>query len=276
MKRLRHKIESILAYPALGLLWRDRWFLLILGLWRNRALPLSWAEFLAGGSVPLAFRLKKTRGEPIRLRLGDTEELDCFDELFLDNIYDLGRVPFTPEWVIDCGAFRGYFTALAAGTFPSARMACFEANPAHLPPLEAQLSLLSNKVHARGVAVGTEDGRVAFSGEGMGGHIMETTGNADVQTVPMLNFPRWLEDLHPTSLVWKLDVEGAEQVLLPASLPYLPANTALFLETHQNDPEARALLSSYESAGFHIDRIRRRELPGSVYNEWLLLRLSPE
>ena len=166
LTRLRRKINSALRYQALASDWRSSWSLLVLGLWRNRLLPRAVAVVLSGNAI-LTPRLRITRGERIRIVLGDAEERDCCDELFLDRIYQPEPVPFAPAWAVDCGAFRGYFCAPAVCAFPSAQFACFEANPAHYPALKHQLSLLSRPVDLVEAAAGIREGRAHFSGTGM-------------------------------------------------------------------------------------------------------------
>ena len=80
-------------------------------------------------------------------------------------------------------------------------------------------------------------------------------------------------EIAPVRLV-KLDVEGAEAELLPATLPHLPATTTCFLETHHPDATCEALLAPYRAAGFSVDEIRRRPAAGGRFDyvEWRLQR----
>ncbi len=275
LNRISRKIRDVRRYPPLAWGAGDRRDLWLLGLYRNRVPGSRWAAGLVlGGHPVIQPRLKPAGGQRIRVDFVQPGQIDVFDELFIDGIYDLGSVPFAPALVADCGAFCGYFSAMAAGTFPGARVACFEANPANLPMLEAQLALLDPKVELQAAAVHVRDGLADFSGGGMGGTLVGSGESADTRRVPCIDFPRWLRERAPESLVWKLDVEGAEADLLPASLAFLPGRTACFLETHYPDAKCRELLAPYADAGFAVREVRRRPAAsgGFDYVEWRLTR----
>ncbi len=272
--RIRRKIQDVAKYPRLAWQPADRRELLLLGLVRNRV-PLSRLAARAATDCrrAIAPRIAPARGERVRVGLDCPFQIDVFDELFLDVIYDLSAVRFAPELVVDCGAFCGYFSALAAGHFPAARLVCFEANPDNLPMLRAQLEILSRRVELNAAAVHVRDGVVPFSGSGMGGRLGEGDPQAS-HLVPCVDFPRWLSAQAPASLVCKLDVEGAELELLPQVVRHLPRKTALFLETHHSDPTCEALLAPYRGAGFSVREVRRRQAGAGdlSYTEWRLMR----
>lgn len=274
LERLKRKWAEISRYPALAYTPADRRDLRALGLWRARLLDAATACRLTirDGAV-ITPRLQATRGQAVRVTIGDYGELDCFDELFVERIYALERVPFRPDLVVDCGAFRGYFCALARGAFPETRVVCMEPNPRHQHALAAQLALLSSPVEQLAVAVGTKDGIGGFAGDGMGGTLVRS-GSDQAVPVRILDFPRWLAGCRATALVWKLDIEGGEAEILPATLPHLPIRTALFLETHFPRARCEQLLAPYAAAGFAVHEVRHRELDGRTYIEWLLLRAA--
>ncbi len=274
LKRLLRKIQSVRQYPALAFGARDRRELWLLGLVRNRVPGSGAAQMIMGNRRLIVPRLALTRGEKVRVQLDRMDQVDVFDELFLSRIYDLEAVDFAPGLVVDCGAYCGYFSAMAAGVFSRARLVCFEANPANLPMLEAQLALLVVKVELRPEAVYLHDGSMAFSGGGMGGAIVEPDDPLSLRRVACIDFPRWLRECAPSSLVWKLDVEGAELGLLPATLGCLPRRTTCFLETHHPDEVCEALLEPYRAEGFAVREIRRRPAKDGrfSYIEWLLTR----
>jgi len=274
LRRLLRKLSDVRRYPALAHRPEDRRDLRALGLWRNRLISAATARRLSRkGTLVITPRLAVTCGEPVRITLGDYGEMDCFDELFVEQIYQLSDVPFQPDLIVDCGAFHGYFCALARGKFSEARMVCFEPNPEHEPPLRAQIDLLSAPVEIQTAAVGTSNGTVVFCGHGMGGAVVSSPAAAiDAVNVQVIDFPRWLQSQPASALVWKLDVEGAEKEILPATLPFLPPRTALYLETHYDIKYCRELLAPYSAAGFSIHEVRRRHMDNCTYIEWFLLR----
>ena len=276
LARLRRKFHEVWRYPALAAGpgdWRD---LMLFSLARNRLLPAALARsFTRHGVFTITPRLRAAGGEPVRIGLDDFPGIDSFDEIFIDRIYNLKAVPFRPELVVDCGAFCGFFTTLAVGYFPQARVVCFEANPENTARLQAQLALLSRPVEMHAMAVWLQDGTVRFAGSGLGGAICRDRGTSPTEhQVPCIDFPRWLEQHHPESLVWKLDIEGAEAELLPATLPHLPRKTVCFLETHWNDERCQELLAPYCGAGFSLQEVRRRpwDQGDGAYIEWSLIR----
>ncbi len=272
--RLRRKIRDIRRYPALAFGKRDRRDLMILGLVRNRVRGAGALRRLLGRQHIITPRLAATQGEKVRVQFNNPGQIDVFDELFIAGIYDLKAVDFAPALVVDCGAYCGYFSALAAGVFPRSRLVCFEANPANLPMLEAQLELLTVKVELRPEAVHVRDGTAAFAGGGIGGALVSPDDPASLRRVACVDFPQWLSACAPKSLVWKLDVEGAELEILPAVLTCLPGPTVCYLETHHPDEVCGDLLAPYYDAGFTVKEVRRRPAASGdfSYIEWLLTR----
>jgi FkbM family methyltransferase len=271
LDRLLRKVRDVRRYPALAATAADRRDLRLLGLVRNRVLGPALTARLTTTGRCITPRLAATRGECVRIELGHSGQIDCFDELFFDHIYDLADVGFAPDLVADCGGYCGYFSTMAAGFFPAASLACFEANPENLPMLRAQLAVLSRPVQLHPAAVFLHDGTITFSGAGLGGSIA-APDSAGALAVPCLDFPRWLHDRAPQRFIWKLDVEGAEKELLPACLPFLPRQTVCFVETHHTDAVCTTLLEPYRDVGFSVREIRRRPAGGFDYVEWMLQR----
>ncbi|MDI1335073.1 MAG: FkbM family methyltransferase [Lacunisphaera sp.] len=271
LSRLQRKARDVRRFPALAAGPADRRDLWLLGLVHNRVLSPAFAARFTTTGRDIAPRLAATRGERVRVELDHSGQIDCFNELFFEGIYDLAAVGFAPDLVADCGGYCGYFSTMAAGFFPAAALHCFEANPDNLPMLRAQLAALSRPVELHPAAVFLHDGTITFSGAGVGGAVTGAD-TAGARTIPSLDFPRWLHDRAPQRFVWKLDVEGAEKELLPACLGFLPRPTVIFLETHHPDGICAALLAPYRDAGFSLREIRRRPAGGFDYIEWVLQR----
>jgi FkbM family methyltransferase len=273
--RLRRKIQEVRLYPPLGQDPGDRRQLLALGLVRNRVPGSGFvARLVVGAGRVITPRLLLSGGERIRLQLDHSGQIDVFDELFLGKIYDLAAVPFSPDLVVDCGAYCGYFSAMASGAFRGARIVCFEANPSNLPMIQAQLALLDGKVELQPVAAHIRDGTAEFSGSGTGGSLASGGNQPDSVRVRCIDFPTWLREQAPERLVLKLDVEGAERELLPAVLDCLPPRTICYLETHYPDGVCETLLAPYRAVGFDVRLVRRRPAQEGnfSYIEWLLKR----
>lgn len=221
----------------------------------------------------VAPRIRAAGGHRLEFDLRDATDLTIFEEIFLDGIYPLERVPFTPDAVVDCGGCAGLFTVLAHSRYPDARFHVFEPNPSNLTRLNRNLSLnvIAATVHA--AAVADRAGRARFSGEGFGGHL-DAAGGASTFEVEVVALAGFLRDLPTRRLLLKIDIEGAEADLLPRLGEVLPPATVLFLETHHPDEVWRAYLQPLLAAGFRQEEIRRRHDPvsGTDYVEHILLR----
>jgi FkbM family methyltransferase len=274
LTRIRTKLADLRAYPRLAWGARDHRELWILGLVQHRVPGSRFAAaLLAGRGRVVTPRLTLTHGQRIRVELDQPGQRDVFRELFLERIYDLDLVGFRPSLVLDCGAYCGYFSAMAAGAYPEAEIVCFEANPSHIAMLGAQLALLDRRVELRAAAVHVRDGTVEFSGSGTGGAISDAVSEGGTR-VPCVDLPKLMKSRSPTALVLKMDVEGAELQLLPAMLAVVPSATVVFLETHYPDVTCESLLAPYAAAGFSVREIRRRVAAGKdfCYVEWVLSR----
>ncbi|MFZ5495235.1 MAG: FkbM family methyltransferase [Verrucomicrobiota bacterium] len=275
LQRLRSRWLTARRFAAAGSSWRDRFALFRAGLARHR--PFAGGSLYARiGRIPgveITPRLNGAGGHRLALSLLDATDLIVFEEIFLDGIYPLEEVPFTPDTVVDCGACAGFFTILAHGRHPSARLHVFEPHPANLARLRRNLELNAITATVHAAAVGHQAGSARFTGEGFGGHLASATEPGPL-VVGIVALPDFLRQFQPERLLLKMDIEGAEAALLPVLEPALPRVTALFLETHQPEPAWRGCLQPLLSAGFRHREIRRRHDPlaQTDFTEHLLVR----
>lgn len=221
----------------------------------------------------IAPRIRSAGGHRLEFDLQDVTDLMIFEEIFIDGIYPLERLPFAPDAVVDCGACAGFFTVLAHSRWPAAGYHVFEPNPANLTRLRGNLALNAIPATVHAAAVAERAGKARFSGEGFGGHLDESGGPATFE-VEVASLPEFLRTLQSRQLLLKIDIEGAEEALLPVLPPVLPRATALFLETHHAEPVWRAYLAPLLASGFRQEQIRHRHDPATHtdYLEHLLLR----
>jgi FkbM family methyltransferase len=189
--------------------------------------------------------------------------LTVYQEIFIDRIYDLARVSFEPDAVVDCGAFEGYFSLLARARFPTPSIVAFEPDATNFKGLMANTGRAGLGITAKPVAVSTGDGEAAFAGGGCGGHL--TADSRGATRVPVRSLLAVLEELKPQRLLLKLDIEGEESSLLPAVLPVVPRQCAIFFEWHHGDDSFARISALLGSNGFTTALIRRHELEGVVY-----------
>ena len=234
------------------------------------------------GAWRLLFKLTGIRGWCLHLRtpLGKARlvfdalepvEMSVIDEFLFTTLY---LIEARADTVIDCGAFRGISTIYLSDQARAGTVIAFE-------PQEDNFAFLVQRVQqrlpyavCRNEAVGNENSSVCFAGDGVGGSV-GTDGVEIVQTrladLPAIAASR--------SLLLKMDVEGAEQWILPELLTVLPEKCILLLETHFEDGRSEELIRPYIRSGFKADRVRARKHPFSeiIYEDWVLKRFhTPE
>lgn len=263
------------AFAATGRSMIDRCELAVAGFARHRpfgdnSLYARTGRALFGDVTP---HIAPAAGQRIRPDPTDLVDPMLYEEIIVEGIYPLDRVPFVPDIVVDCGACHGMFSLLARGRFPSARFVAFEPEPANLIRLQDNLSLNPPGIEAVCAAVGATQGRVRFTGGGFGGHLA-ADGEAGGIEVEVLALPGYLREAKPQRLVLKIDIEGAERDLLPALTDSLPPDTVIFLETHHDEATCAAYLQPCLAAGFRHEIVRRRAAGPGDYVERLLIRQS--
>ena len=233
-------VESIADWPAafaLGMFrTRPAEGSSVTARWSRRLFPHIW------------IRPAKLGGLSVRIDPSELSQFVIFDEAFIEGVYRLDAVPFTPDAIIDCGAFEGYFSLLAASRFPGVPITAFEPNDRNLNGLKANVQRNHLTIDVRPCAVSTMDGTASFSGGGCGGRL--GTPSAESIVVPVTDLCRLISELKAERLLLKLDIEGEEATLLPALLPVLPKQCAIFFEWHQGSEEYQRAVSQLSVHGF--------------------------
>jgi FkbM family methyltransferase len=212
---------------------------------------------------PIWIRPAGLGGMAVRIQPSEMSEFVIYEEVFIDNVYDLDRVGFRPDVIVDAGAFHGYFSLLAAAKFPGVPTVAFEPNAQNLEALQANVRHNAAAVDIRAAAVSTRDGTALFAGGGCGGHL--DAGASGAVQVSCVDLPRVIAALHAERLLLKIDIEGEESTVLPALLPVVPQRCAIFYEWHHDlaaHGECAALLAAH---GFATTVIRERADDGVVY-----------
>lgn len=197
------------------------------------------------------------RGQAVTVSATDLGQLMSFEEVFVESVYDLGRVPFTPTAIFDCGAHVGFFSVLARSTYPRVPLIVFEPNPENLGPLRRNLST-GSQVSIHAAAVSTRDGTCRFSATASNAGRIEESDAAGME-VAMLDFSAFVAGDPGAALLIKIDIEGEEWRLVPHLLPVLPRQCAVFVETHHGMASREALVEQLASYGFAVSRLRVRE-----------------
>ena len=157
--------------------------------------------------------------------------------------------------ILDCGANVGLASLFFRRLYPEARITAFEADPALFAILSANLATNgAGTVETRHAALWTSTGTLTFQCEGSdSGMISSLPGAVDgrATTVPSLRL-RDVLDEGPVDLL-KLDIEGAEDIVLADCEPALHRVKALVMDLHEFDPSVRQsprVLDLLARAGF--------------------------
>ena len=214
-------------------------------------------------SVPRLIWVRPARleGFAVQIDAASMSDFAIYEEVFIDGIYDLSKVSFTPDAIIDCGAYHGYFTLLAAAQFHGVPVIAFEPNTANAEILRRNVRYNGLHIDVRPSAVSSRDGSATFSGKGCGGHLGGDGPGA--MTVPVTDLCRLVGELACEALLLKLDIEGEESHLLTALMPVLPKRAAIFFEWHHGAASYETTVGLLARHGFNTVRTRANRADGS-------------
>lgn len=244
------------------------------------ATPARWGgRFLNRVGVErLRLRARRMDGYEVAVNPSDSGHTCVIEEFFVPPVAcELSLVEFDPPVIIDCGAHIGLFTLLARRRFPSAAITAFEPNPDNLEWLRENLRV--NRVSGVDVvaaAVSTSPGRAAFqftAGQSESGRLVEPGSepagmNAGID-VTLVDLPAFVRTLAAASLLLKLDIEGAEERLIPALVPALPRRCAIFFETHRGEAGWEVARGALVADGFSVRVLGERD----VFRDGFAVRL---
>jgi FkbM family methyltransferase len=202
-------------------------------------------------------------GMAIRMSPSDMANFIIYEEVFIEHVYDLDRITFTPDAIVDCGAFHGYFSLLAAARYPGVPVVAFEPNVRNLEALTANVRANQLAIDIQPAAVSTKDGTAVFSGEGCGGRLDDS--GAGAVTVPLRDLRNVLAALKPQRLLLKLDIEGEESAVLPALMPVLPRTCAIFFEWHHGRAAYDTAATQLTAYGFSVSVTRENAVADAHY-----------
>ena len=169
--------------------------------------------------------------------------------------------------ILDCGANVGLASLFFKRRYPSARITAFEADP-------AIAALLAHNLRANGAAdvevvaaaVWTGAGEISFQTDGADAGAVASLGGARGGAAVRVPTIRLADRLAGERIdLLKLDIEGAESVVLPDCAGVLENVNAILLEVHEFDPDHRRcpdLLQLLGRNGFAYAVTHVTPLPG--------------
>jgi FkbM family methyltransferase len=189
--------------------------------------------------------------------------LSAYEEIFVDEIYKFRPTTERP-FVLDLGANVGVSVLYFKLNYPGARVVGFEPDPAVFEYLRRNVATYQLKdVTLHNAAVWVEDCQLRFAADGAdGGHLAVGAGAG--AEVPARSI-RGLLDV-PCVDFLKMDIEGAENTVLPACADLLPRVRNIFVEYHSRTAEPQRLHSIVDAlagAGFRIaiDSVKHPRTP---------------
>lgn len=190
------------------------------------------------------------------------------EEIFCGNIYNFKASSQTP-YILDCGANVGLSVIYFKKLYPQSRVVAFE-------PDENIFQLLQNNVAAFGLqnvtlvnkAVWNKTEQLSFFNEGSlaGSLVTDFNTNNKVTVVDAQDLLPYLSE--PIDFL-KIDIEGAELVVMERIAPQLLLVKHLFLEYHSDrdkPQQLQDLLSIVSEAGF---RYYIKEADNLTYNAFV-------
>lgn len=203
----------------------------------------------------LKFRPEVMKGLTVIVDPSDITHLKITDEFLFDQVYDLSKLPFTPDYIIDCGGHIGLFSLLCSGYFTKKiPVTLFEPNPKNIYWIHKHIEVNQlQQINVIEAAVSTYEGEASFDiqASSFGGKLIADPGNIGYK-VKVVNLIPFLPKNKESKLLLKMDIEGEEVQLLPKILDELPDCTFIFLETHHGIDACKELTRMLEARQFSV------------------------
>lgn len=188
----------------------------------------------------------------------DNFEMAICREFFIEHTYDLKKLQFIPDQIIDCGAYRGFFSLLALSHFPSSIITAIEAHPVNYERIKKQLE--HNNIRSvelvHGAISNSANEFITLFFEGSSGSLensFSTKGeHVPVKTVSLEQF------IHHNKLLLKIDIEGAELDFFPGIIHRLPPTCAVFIETHDGWNSLSEIKNVFIENGFSFEIVNEK------------------
>jgi FkbM family methyltransferase len=178
--------------------------------------------------------------------------VSTYKELFKDRIYQF-KPSNTDRTILDCGANMGLSVLFFASNYPEHRIIAFEPDPSIFKILQENVEtfgLENVTLHERAVW-DKEETLTFFTDRGMGGRVENAYAGQQpelVKTVRLRDF------IKPGVDFLKIDIEGAEGVVMADCKDKLSIANHIFFEYHNDITKSQTLhelLGLVKDQGFH-------------------------
>ncbi len=194
----------------------------------------------------------------LQYNLLDNFEMAICHEFFIQHTYDLSKLIFIPDRIIDCGAYRGYFSFLVLKYFPKASITSIEAHPENYSKIKQSMRVnnLTNIELLHGAICKSTSSYIDLFFEGSSGSIENTfSKDGKVVMVKTINLEKIITH---NNLLLKVDIEGAELDFFPSIIKKFPPTCAVFLETHDGWNSLVKIKEAFVREGFSFEVIREQ------------------
>ncbi len=195
--------------------------------------------------------VKKTIGvDGYKIKLADPLSfIYQYREIFVDQSYNFKTDKSAPT-IVDCGSNIGLAAVYYKSIYPNAKVFCIEADQeiAKICEENIQNNRLTN-VEVIAKAAWIHDDGVSFSSDGADGGTISAEAN---NKIPSLDLKKYLESFDVIDFL-KIDIEGAEKIVVPHCADAFKNISNVFLEYHTSYSEQQNLgeiLSQFQAMGF--------------------------
>ena len=171
-----------------------------------------------------------------------------YKEIFVDQSYKFNTTKTEPI-IIDCGSNIGLSALYYASEYPNAKVYCIEADPSIAEILSENLVANNCKASVIAKAAWIHNNGVSFASEGSDSGSVGK-GDTHIESIDLAEFLNKFEEID----FLKMDIEGAENTVIPYCAKELKKVKTLFLEYHSSYNEEQKLnemLNVLKESGFH-------------------------
>lgn len=192
----------------------------------------------------------------LRLRVGGGD-MFIFYEVLMHGVYAVPAHFLTsaPEFILDLGANVGLASLAMAAQFPQAKITCVEPHPETVTLLRHNLACLSGRVTILEAAVSGESGtmRLNLAAEHYNASLVRNSDSGvEVRTMTV---EKVMSETDMDRIdILKMDIEGAERLVLPSQPGWLKTVGFLTVELHDGYGFIE-LARDVEKAGLQIESV---------------------